>query len=235
MYKYFFKTFKENIKYWLISLFALSLFLWYTSASDLLRQITEPSYEYDTIIAWLGHTKEAVWESVFKNSLELEVGASVFKKVPVKDDDGNVICKGECPEDCKKETNNNDIRCRKYRNMKTTTVSLEAWIWTQPSLIVKVTRFLLILTITLSVTMILYNGMMYIIQTWQWKDWKSLKNVAYIVIWILIALFSVIMIRVIQSISTTIADQQELPENWYELDKQSITNGEWSARAALRF
>jgi hypothetical protein len=69
------------------------------------------------------------------------------------------------------------------------------------SVVVKATRLLLVLTIALSVTMILYNGMQYIIETWQGKEWKSLaKNVVLIIVWILIALFSSIIITLIQSV-----------------------------------
>ena len=58
-----------------------------------------------------------------------------------------------------------------------------------PDLFAKVTRLLLMLVITLSVTMILYNGIKYILEIWQWKDSKSLmKNVVYIVEWIMISL-----------------------------------------------
>ena len=73
------------------------------------------------------------------------------------------------------------------------------------SLIIRVTKFLLYLVVTLSVTMILYNWLTYIIQTWQWKDSKDLtKNIIYIVVWILVALFSVAIITLIQSIPTTL-------------------------------
>lgn len=76
------------------------------------------------------------------------------------------------------------------------------------SIIVKATRILLSLVIALAVTMILYNGMMYIIQTWQWKDSKDLtKNIAYIVVWILVALFSVVVITLIQSIPNTLDNE----------------------------
>lgn len=76
------------------------------------------------------------------------------------------------------------------------------------SIIVKVTKILLSLVIALAVTMILYNGMMYIIQTWQWKEAKDLtKNIAYIVVWILVALFSVVIITLIQSIPNTLEDE----------------------------
>lgn len=79
------------------------------------------------------------------------------------------------------------------------------WIGSSASIIVKVTRLLLVLIIALSVTMILYNWMIYIIQTWQWKEWKSLiKNVVLIVVWIFVALFSIVIINLIQSIPTTL-------------------------------
>lgn len=71
----------------------------------------------------------------------------------------------------------------------------------EQSIVVKATRLLLVLTIALSVTMILYNWMIYIVETWQGKEWKSLaKNVILIVVWILIALFSSIIIALIQSV-----------------------------------
>lgn len=84
----------------------------------------------------------------------------------------------------------------------------EIWISKKPSTIVKLTRLLLSLVVALSITMILYNGLKYIIETWQWKESKDLaKNLIFIVVWILIALFSVAIITVIQSVSTTL-DQE---------------------------
>ena len=72
-------------------------------------------------------------------------------------------------------------------------------------MIARITRLLLILTISLSITMILYNWMVYIIETWQGKEWKSLvKNVVLIIVWILVALFSVVIINLIQSTTTTL-------------------------------
>ena len=106
------------------------------------------------------------------------------------------------------------------------------WLWenvstvgnTVPWIIVLITKFLLILTITLSVTMILYNGMVYIIQTWQWKDAKSLtKNIVYIIVWILVALFSVVIITLIQSVPSTLGNTSELPTNTYTSDKDALS------------
>ena len=89
------------------------------------------------------------------------------------------------------------------------------------SIIVRVIKILLILTITLSVTMILYNWMKYIIEVWNGKDGKSLiKNVAYIVIWILIALFSTTIITILQSIPTSISE--EMGNWWKGVDDKAI-------------
>lgn len=92
--------------------------------------------------------------------------------------------------------------------------SVDKWgIWLKqgPSIIVKVTRVLLSLVVALSITMILYHWMMYIIQTWQWKEWKNLiKNVVYIVIWIVISLFSVTIITLLQSVSKTFEEETQI-------------------------
>lgn len=106
-----------------------------------------------------------------------------------------------------------------------------SWVGGQriPSIIVKVTRILLSLVVALSVTMILYHGLSYIIQTGQWKEGKDLiKNVVYIVIWILVSLFSVIIITLLQSVSTTL-DESEV--DWHqETDNQMVyTQRKWSS------
>ena len=86
-----------------------------------------------------------------------------------------------------------------------TQITLKKGVEQEPSLVVKLTRYFLTFTIAISVTMILYNGFTYIIQTGRWKEWKNLvSNVVYIVVWILIALFSVIIITILQSAWTTI-------------------------------
>lgn len=97
------------------------------------------------------------------------------------------------------------------------------WMAQKPSTIVRFIRLFLEVLIALSVTMILYNGLMYIIQTWNWKEWKSLvKNVVYIVIWILVALLSFVIIRLIQSIPSTL--NQELMEDRNNRQDESLLN-----------
>jgi len=108
--------------------------------------------------------------------------------------------------------------------------SASAWVTKKAPMIARITRMLLAITIALSITMILYNSVMYIVQVWQWKEWKSLtKNIAYIIVWILIALFSVIIIRVIESIPTTLSDSDELPTNGYEQDRAAVWQDKWTS------
>ena len=107
-----------------------------------------------------------------------------------------------------------------------------SWDWVSgsrtPSLIVRATRLLLSLVIALSITMILYNWMRYILDTMNWKGWKSLvKNVIYIVIWIIISLFSVVIITIIQSIPKTF--EEWLNANTNVDQKQAGDNPTWKS------
>lgn len=220
-----FKLLKNNIKIWLTTLFFMPLFLWcFCDANDdLLWQIISPAYYEETIIG-LWKNVDTVWKNVFKWATKAELGIGL--KVPKIDKEtGNPVCRIPCPEYCAK-IENNEYLCKRYWKYEYD-LEVYAWLSKEPSLIVKITRMLLVLTIALSVTMILYNGMMYIIKTWQWKEGKDvIKNIAYIVVWILIALFSVIIIRVIQSIPSTLGDNGkngELPEYGYQQDKDVIS------------
>ena len=105
--------------------------------------------------------------------------------------------------------------------------------WATPSLIVRATRLLLSLVIALSISMILYNWMKYILDTMNWKDWKSLvKNVIYIAVWIIIALFSVVIITIIQSVPNTL-------EKWLttntSVDEKQAGDKPWKSVKELRY
>lgn len=152
----FTKTIKNKIKFWILfGLFAPLFFLWWVSNADLLQELIDPAYTWDTIIR-LWKDVNPVWDKIIQWSTEVSENGTSNKK----------------------------------------------------SVILNITTFLLSLVVTLSVTMILYNWIMYIVQTWQWKESKDLtKNIAYIVIWILVALFSVTIITLIQSVPTTIKQE----------------------------
>ncbi len=194
-----------------------SIFFVQTSyaANDLLWEVIEPSYYSETTFN-MGENDETVWDQIIQWSFEVSIK---FKKMPRRDENGNLLChNGPCPDECKiydKSKDDEDICPWQH-----TLVRVEAG--KKAPIIVRVTKLLLILVIALSVTMILYNGMMYIVQTWQWKESKSLmKNVALIVVGILISLFSVVIIRLIQSIPWTLDD--ELMEGGYDTDNEILT------------
>ena len=69
------------------------------------------------------------------------------------------------------------------------------------SLVVKFTQFLLRMTVVLSISMVIYNGVMYVYKASKGENPKDIiKNLIYIGIGILIALFSIVIIRLISSI-----------------------------------
>jgi hypothetical protein len=174
----FFSKRKKIAKYFLFITVFSALFFWCLSnASDLLWQLVEPSYDWETIIK-IWKDVDHVWASMIEWSTEVSLSG------------------------------------------------VKNW----PSIIVKITRILLSFVVALSITMILYNWMIYIIQTWQWKDSKDLtKNIAYIVVWILVAIFSVVIINLIQSVPKTI--DEEL--NWSIHQDNNVV--EWRAKSFKTF
>ena len=75
--------------------------------------------------------------------------------------------------------------------------------------------------------------MKYILDTMNWKDWKSLvKNVIYIAVWIIIALFSVVIITIIQSVPNTL-------EKWLttntSVDEKQAGDKPWKSVKELRY
>lgn len=80
----------------------------------------------------------------------------------------------------------------------------DSWIRKRPSLIISMTKFLLRMTMVLAVSMIIYNGVMYVIKASKGENPKDVLNtILYIGVGILLALFSVIIIRLASSIGTS--------------------------------
>lgn len=87
---------------------------------------------------------------------------------------------------------------------ESTNISIWWWITinNRVSLIVRIAKFLLRMTIVLSVTMVLYSGIMYILKSSKWEDPKDVqKNLILIWWWILLALASLWIINLISSVS----------------------------------
>ena len=233
---------KNILRIWLLSLLVspfLLLWAWYC-ADDLLYQLFYPSIQTDNIID-MWENVNTVWQNVFEWSIDITLlDVDNIRKIVETDDDGNLLChwSGDvkeviCPQECSYISDDNKKTCRKQRIKK---VTADVWggVTKSPSIVVKVTRLLLLLTITLSITMILWNGMSYIIQTWQWKEWKNLvKNIIYIVVWIFIALFSVIIITIIQSVPATIEDEVRIEAD-NQTDEGALDDREAVRRKGLR-
>lgn len=74
-------------------------------------------------------------------------------------------------------------------------------------LIVKITKFLLRMTIVLSITMVIYNGIQYILQSTSGWDTKwATKNLWLVAGGIILALLSLAIIQIIQSLTLSSLD-----------------------------
>jgi len=82
---------------------------------------------------------------------------------------------------------------------------LNADVSSQGSIVVRITRFVLMLTVVLAVTMIIFNGMQYIVKSGSGEDPKKVQmNIVYIIVGIMLALFSVIIINLLRSTGNTL-------------------------------
>lgn len=69
---------------------------------------------------------------------------------------------------------------------------------------IQITKFLLRMTMVLAVTMIIYNGIRYVIKASKGENPKEVLNtIIYIAVGILLALLSVVIIRFISSIGAS--------------------------------
>lgn len=169
-------------------------------AQDLLEQAFEKSISTQTIInLWAG--KNAVGNEILREWVGGEVSFGAWCDI-----NGQKISK-------------NDI----------TTQKDEAWfIWTESSfctnilwweyndnliqgsltteapLIVRIAKFLLRITMVLAVTMVIFNGIMWIIESAKWAEVKDAKkNITLIIVGILISLMSLGIINLISSITVS--------------------------------
>jgi len=75
---------------------------------------------------------------------------------------------------------------------------------TQAPLIVRITKFLLRITIVLSITMVLYSGIMYIVEASKGAEVKeTTNNLMYIIGGVLLALTSLGLVNLITSLSVS--------------------------------
>ena len=74
--------------------------------------------------------------------------------------------------------------------------------WVRPPLIVRITKFILRMTIILAVTMVIFNGLRYVLAAWdEAKMQEAHKNLWYIIWGIILALLSLVIITLVNSLT----------------------------------
>lgn len=110
------------------------------------------------------------------------------------------------------------------------TFNVWKWVsWSNPwgekySLIVQITKFLVRMTLVLAITMIIYNGILFVVKSTKGEMSKeTLQKLAYICVGVLLALSSVVIIRLANSVGTTtlkfedsqISYYSPVPDTWF--------------------
>jgi len=152
---------------------------------DLMEEAFSPSMSYDTVIN-IWRNKKQVWDTVLREKTLIEAWDSPFQKACFL----NWILQEWVDEN----------GC------------LEIWwerrkelidIQSQAPLIVRIAKFLLRMTVVLSISMVIFNAIKYMIEVLWWKDRKSAeskKNLIYVAVWVIVALLSVSVINLIISV-----------------------------------
>ena len=78
------------------------------------------------------------------------------------------------------------------------------------SFVVSVARFLVRFTLILAITMIIYNWIMYVVKSSKGESSKdTLKNLIYIIVGVLLALTSIVIVRLASSVGKTSLDMSQ--------------------------
>ena len=110
---------------------------------------------------------------------------------------------------------------------ESTSYSRWSWFFQNAPLIVKIVKIILRVTVVLSITMIIFYSIKFMIQVFGWSDIKSAtarKDLVNVLIWLLIALFSITAVTLVSSLwkSTFNSDVSFNQSIW-----NYITNNQW--------
>jgi len=161
---------------------------WDYEGDDLMYQVFKEAMEYWNVLGvWL-KTSSDVWYEVLRWKTSVWAWES-WKKVCIN------------PKNDEKLMIDNETDC----------ISAD-WEWRSDGLdiqydtplIARVTKILLSITMVLAVTMVIFTGVKLMVEVLWWKDLKSSsikKDIIAIVVWILLALFSVTIINLLRSVT----------------------------------
>lgn len=184
-------------------------------AGDLLEEAFKPAMTHETIID-LGNTKNAVGNEILREWVVIDV--EVLKWCDIN---GRKIVKKEIikQKEAANYTWTENEFCEKIlwwvrkENLFQTSITTEA------PLIVRIAKFLLRITMVLAITMVIFNGIMWIIESAKWAEVKDAKkNIVLILVGVLIALMSLSIINLISSLT--------ISSLWETTTSQSNTTSE---------
>ena len=186
----------------LSSVFGTLSLLWsQASAAELIEEAFMPSKTHETIIN-LGNTKDAVGNEILRESVGLQEmlwygcfiqGQRWTKNQLEASAAGNWV------------SLSSDQSYKDFcQNILWGNRNIDEEFQTKAPLIVRITKFLLRITIVLSISMVIYSGIMYIIEASKGAEVKeTTNNLMYIIGWVLLALMSLGLINLIASLSVS--------------------------------
>lgn len=212
----FWNSIKCIILIWIIGIFWFQSFSFWdaNNASDLLDQVFDKALEYEYVLEVWGRTPKQVWNEVLRWGITIQAGESWTYACLDPETDSILYIY----EDWRKLEIETPAECEiAWWEWHTDALDIE---YKQP-LVVKITKILLRITMVLAITMVIFNSVKLMIEILSGKvDLKSSwakKNLVSIILWILIALFSVTIINLIISIPkssvTTTSDYTNIISN----------------------
>ena len=163
-------------------------------AEDLLEQAFTPAKTYDTVVN-LGNTKNAVGNEIFQNSTQSQ--DSLWQWCFVN---GSRVARSEVQsgKNAAWSQLTDEEFCQQILGGDVNVAVMTQ----QDPLLIRITKRLLRITIVLSITMVLYNWISYIVESAKWWEVKNAtKNIWMIVLGILLALSSVVIINLLRSVT----------------------------------
>lgn len=195
----FWNSLKYIIIIWFIGIFWFQNFsFWQTyESTDLLQQVFEKALDYESVLQVWWRTSSQVWHEVLRWWTSIQAWES--RSAVCLDPETDAVI--YMYVSWQKLTIDNEVDCNiawwRFERDILDTVN-------EPPLVVKVTKLLLRITMILAITMVIFSSVKLMIEIISWKvDLKSSwakKNLINIIIWILIALFSVTIINLVMSI-----------------------------------
>ena len=169
-------------------------------AADLLEQAFQPAMTNETIIN-LGEGKNAVGNEILRQWVGADLNLGAWCDINGQRSSTDIIT---AQKGAAWYVGSDSAFCNEILWWTWNSSSISMSGTTQAPLIVRIAKFLLRITMVLAVTMVIFNGIMWIIESAKWAEVKDAKkNITLIVVWMLIALMSLWIINLISSVTVS--------------------------------